>query len=195
MLEMSQHLEVNVVAYDYSGYGFSSTLNGQPIITPSERDCYENIRTVYNYLTDTRKLSPDSIIVMGRSLGTGPTCELASKHPVRAVILQSPLLSAIRVVMNTWWTLPIDIFANQDKISKINAPVFIVHGSNDVVINQNHGRQLHTLLKYPYEPIWIDGAGHNDIEADYFDQYISKMRQFISALDHEKYPKGPINKL
>ncbi len=50
---------------------------------------------------------------MGRSLGTGPTTDLASREPVGGVILQSPLLSAIRVVMDTKVTLPVDIFVNQ----------------------------------------------------------------------------------
>jgi hypothetical protein len=66
---------------------------------------------------------------MGRSLGTGPTVDFASKNNVRAVILQSPLLSAIRVVVKTYFTLPIDIFASIDKIHKVKAPVLIIHGT------------------------------------------------------------------
>lgn len=56
---------------------------------------------------------------MGRSLGTGPSCHLAAKllsikdgRKPAGLILQSPFLSAIRVVMNTPFTLPIDIFPN-----------------------------------------------------------------------------------
>lgn len=66
---------------------------------------------------------------MGRSLGTGPTVEFASKNNVRATILQSPLLSAIRVVVNTRVTLPIDIFASINKIHKVKAPVLVIHGT------------------------------------------------------------------
>jgi hypothetical protein len=78
---------------------------------------------------------------MGRSLGTGPTSDIAadSDYPVGACILQSPFLSAVRVVKHTPFTLPIDIFATQDKIHKIKAPLFIMHGTEDEVINFQHG--------------------------------------------------------
>ena len=77
---------------------------------------------------------------MGRCLGTGPSTDLASRNPVRGLILQSPIMSAIRVVMKSWTTLPFDIFANCDKIHKVNSPVFIMHGKLDNVVPFEHGR-------------------------------------------------------
>jgi len=184
--ELSRSLQIDVVGYDYSGYGFSQTEGGGPIPQPTEAFCYTDIEAVYTYLVDDQKKEPNTIILMGRSLGTGPTCELASKKTIGGVILQSPLLSAVRVVTKTPFTLPIDIFANQDKIRRIKAPIFIVHGVLDQVISIEHGKELHKLIQVPeyaWEPWWIPNAGHNDIEYNFHETYLEKLAIFISALD------------
>lgn len=114
---------------------------------------------------------------MGRSLGSGPTCYMAMpKHDhgsnVVGVILQSPLMSAIRVVMKCYFTLPFDIFPNIDRVGKFQVPTFVVHGQLDQVISWEHGKQIYDSLpdkvddqplKHP-DPWWIDDSGHNDIE-------------------------------
>lgn len=41
-----------------------------------------------------------------------------------------------------------DIFANQDKIRRIQAPVFIVHGTEDEVISVSHGRVCACACKH-----------------------------------------------
>jgi len=38
-----------------------------------------NIEAVWNYLIDIRKYSPKRIVLLGRSIGSGPTVHLASK--------------------------------------------------------------------------------------------------------------------
>lgn len=84
--EVSRHLDVNVMAYDYDGYGLS---DGEP----TEEALFADIEAAFNYLTETRMIPPEKIILYGRSLGSGPTCHqamLQSKlnKPVRGVILQ-----------------------------------------------------------------------------------------------------------
>jgi len=191
--ELSEKLKVNFVAFDYSGYGESKTKDGQQILQPSESYCFENVKAVYQHLTEDCKIPANKVIVMGRSLGSGPTVELASKNPVRAVILQSPLLSAVRVVMKSPFTLPFDLFANVDKIAKIKAPVFIIHGSVDQVVPQFHGKELYNQIpqKYAFEPYWISGAGHNDIEYRFHEEYLSKLRGFLGSLSKEEFPTKP----
>jgi len=176
-------LKVNVVIYDYPGYGLSSS-KGEKSITPCESFCYEAVSSVYDYVTNERNISPNSIIAFGRSLGTGPTCEIASRKTFGGVILQSPLLSAVRVVFNTPFNLPVDIFINQDKINKISVPIFIMHGYEDRVISIDHGKKLFNMIdnKYKYQPWWIESAGHNDIESRFQKEYFEKISEFIESL-------------
>jgi len=187
LFELSRSLQVDVVGYDYSGYGHSTGANGASIAQPSESFCFEDIDAVYKYLVDVDQKEPNHIIAMGRSLGTGPTCELASKYPIGGAVLQSPLLSAIRVVMKTPITLPVDIFANIQKIQRIRCPVFIIHGEIDDIISVEHGKTLYRLIegKTGWNPWWIENAGHNNIEHGFCEMYLQKLAEFISVLDNK----------
>jgi len=67
------------------------------------------------------------------SIKIGVTVDFASRHrEIKGVILQSPLTSAVRVVM-PFSIVGVDIFTSINKIEKIEAPTFIVHGTMDEV--------------------------------------------------------------
>ena len=160
-----QQLQVNVMIYDYEGYGLSST--GQP----NEQACYEDVDAAYAYLTNTLNTPASNIILFGRSLGTGPSCYLAHRLSKAGVdlgglILQSPLLSVYRVVLDVRFTFYGDRFPNIDYMKSVNCPVLIIHGVSDEIIPFWNGESL--FLAIPEEwrarPLWVFGAGHNDIE-------------------------------
>eukprot|EP01112_Ceratiomyxa_fruticulosa_P001196 TRINITY_DN1119_c0_g1_i4.p1 TRINITY_DN1119_c0_g1~~TRINITY_DN1119_c0_g1_i4.p1 ORF type:complete len:201 (-),score=31.03 TRINITY_DN1119_c0_g1_i4:108-710(-) len=187
MSALSTDLRSDVFAYDYSGYSLSKDQNGQRPL-PCEKFAYGDIDAAFDYLKGVG-VPPEKIVLFGKSIGTGPTTDLASRDVgVSGVILQSPLLSAVRVVMNTVVTLPVDIFVNMNKINKIRCPVFIMHGTLDEVINIQHGRTLHSLLRNPYPPWWIKGADHNDIEARHYEPYINQISEFLKNVQ----PTPPI---
>jgi fermentation-respiration switch protein FrsA (DUF1100 family) len=163
--DLSRVLRVNIMAYDYTGYGKSQG-------APHEMSCYADIEAAYRYLLTVRGLQPEQIVLYGRSLGSGPSCYLAAKtakegRSVAAVILQSPLLSAYRVAFNFRFTCIGDKFPNVDYAPNIRCPVFIVHGTQDEVVPFWHGEELFMALRKPWraKPFWVDGAGHNNIEA------------------------------
>lgn len=133
---LSQMLQVNMCAYDYSGYGLSipyNERNGHGLLenenTPSEEKCNSDICAVYKYLTTDRGIHCKNIILYGRSLGGGPSCFLASKtwnnkknkrdNGVGGLILHSTFSSVFRVVVDFGFTLPGDIFPNIDRIGDV----------------------------------------------------------------------------
>jgi len=117
---VSERLKTSVVCYDYPGYGVSNDPNvSAASVLPGEAYTYDAVENVYNYLVEQKGIAPNKIVVWGRSLGSGPTCHIASKYTVGGVILQSPLLSCVRVVMNTAVTLPIDIFATAIRFTRL----------------------------------------------------------------------------
>lgn len=163
--DLARVLRVNIMAYDYTGYGKSSG-------SPCEENCYADIESAFRYLLEVRKLKPEQIVLYGRSLGSGPSCYLASKtaregRSVAGVILQSPLLSAYRVAFNFRFTMMGDRFPNIDYASNIRCPVLIVHGTQDEVVPFWHGQELFLRVPQPWraKPFWVEGAGHNNIEA------------------------------
>lgn len=65
-----------------------------------------------------------------------------------------------------------------EKVSKITSPVLIIHGTEDEVIDFSHGLALYERCPKAVEPLWVEGAGHNDIEL--YSQYLERLRRFIS---------------
>jgi hypothetical protein len=67
--------------------------------TPLERNTYSDIEAVYNYVQEhVANGVSRSIILYGQSVGSGPSCYLASKQPVGGLILHSPFTSGMRVL-------------------------------------------------------------------------------------------------
>jgi fermentation-respiration switch protein FrsA (DUF1100 family) len=191
--QLSKILNVNIIAWEYSGYGESrlSEKDYTTAIAPKESYCYASIQSVYNYLTTERQVAPKDIISFGRSLGSGSATDLAFKNEVGGLILQSPLCSAIRVVKNTGITLPLDIFPNIDKVGKIKCPTLVIHGTSDNVIDVSHGKKLFNGVKHDNKDcLWLEGAGHNDIESDYTNQYITKLQEFILGIEETQLREG-----
>ncbi|MGH0181991.1 UNVERIFIED_CONTAM: hypothetical protein FKN15_008393 [Acipenser sinensis] len=67
---------------------------------------------------------------------------------------------------------------NIDKISKVASPVLVIHGTEDEVIDFSHGLAIYDRCPRAVEPLWVEGAGHNDIEL--YAQYLERLKQFIS---------------
>ena len=140
MERVAKGCDVNVMSYDYTGYG--SCNDGEP----SEEDVYADIEAAYDYLLNEKKLYPEQIVLYGRSLGSGPSCHLAAKtaamgRPVAGLILHSPFTSVYRVVLggDFGFTVLGDKFSNIDVVGKTQCPVFIVHGQDDQIVPVTHG--------------------------------------------------------
>ena len=55
---------------------------------------------VYDYLTQVVGVKEENIIIMGRSMGTGPASEVARVRHPHAVILVSPFESLVSAIKN-----------------------------------------------------------------------------------------------
>lgn len=69
-------------------------------------------------------------------------------------------------------------FQSIDKISKVTSPVLVIHGTEDEVIDFSHGLALYERCQRPVEPLWVEGAGHNDVEL--YGQYLERLKQFVA---------------
>jgi len=96
-----------------------------------------------------------------------------------AVILHSALMSGLRV------TCPrrkkscfFDVFPSIDKVPKISSPVLVIHGTEDEVIDFSHGLAIYEKCPRAVDPLWVEGAGHNDVEL--YNQYLERLRHFVN---------------
>lgn len=170
---LGSRINCNIFSYDYSGYGAST---GKPL----ERNLYADIDAAWQALRARYGISPDSVILYGQSIGTVPTVDLASRFECAAVILHSPLMSGMRVAFpETRRTWCFDPFPSIDKASKISSPVLVIHGTEDEVIDFSHGLEMYERCPHTVEPLWVEGAGHNDVEL--YGQYLERLKNFITT--------------
>jgi fermentation-respiration switch protein FrsA (DUF1100 family) len=174
---LSAALRCSIVCYDYSGYGLAS---GEP----SEQHVYADIHSVFKYVTTSMGIPHHRVVLYGRSLGSGPSVELASSEAVGGVILQSAFTSIISVASRTRFVAAqkaVDAFCNSAKIHRISCPVLLVHGTKDNLVPISHARDLFSRCQCPYEPLYVD-AGHNDIEHAHPQVLVAHLLRFLEHL-------------
>ena len=142
----------SVLAYDYSGYGLSQGM-------PSEQRVYQNIQTAYDYLVDEQSIKPETIIAYGHSLGGAVAADLAYKHPVGGLVLESTFVSAFRV-RTVWPLYPFDKFSTLDKLASIEVPILVMHSMDDPVIPFWHSKSLFSAANKPKMNYWLKNTGH-----------------------------------
>ncbi|XP_028779979.1 uncharacterized protein LOC114736361 isoform X2 [Neltuma alba] len=145
----------------------------------------KDIDAAYKCLKEKYGVKDEQLILYGQSVGSGPTVDLASRLPgLRGVVLHSPILSGLRVlypVKRTYW---FDIYKNIDKIGMVNCPVLVIHGTTDEVVDCSHGKQLWELCKEKYEPLWVSGGGHCNLEL--YPEFIKHLKKFVQTISNSK---------
>ncbi len=174
LLPALRDLGFAVLAYDYRGYG---TSEGRP----SERASYQDIDAAYEYLTRGLGLPAHRIIPYGRSVGAGPAVDLAARHPVGGLVLESPFTTAFRVLTRVP-LLPFDKFRNLAKIQRVGCPVLVMHGLADDVVPVAHGQRLFAAAREPKRALWVPGAGHNDFMWVAGAGWAQALRDFVSLI-------------
>ena len=173
-LESLRRAGFSVFAYDYEGYG---TSEGKP----SESGAYQDESAAYDYLAINIGVPPDRIIILGRSVGSGPAVYIAARRPAAGLVLQSPFVSAFRVLTRVP-ILPFDKFPNYKRIGHVHCPVLIVHGANDRIIGPWHGRKLFHLANKPKNFLLLEGVNHNDVDMLARGVYNQALASFAASL-------------
>lgn len=147
---------------------------------------YDDIRTAFTHLVgDGRRLAPNSIVLFGRSIGSGPTVELAAQTPgLAGVLLESGLESICRtqgalLCCCAHTCCCCDNFVNTRKLGRVDAPTLLIHGTADRVIAFSNSENNYPRLQHPVEPFWAEGAGHNDIEQLHGAEYHRRLKEFF----------------
>ncbi|MBN2063331.1 MAG: alpha/beta hydrolase [Sedimentisphaerales bacterium] len=166
-----------VVAWDYRGYGISGG-------RPNEANVLADAQLVYDYMVSELKIAPETIIVHGRSVGSGPACDLAVNNACAGLIIESGFKSAFSTVL-PWAGLPGDRFINIDKIGDITCPKLFIHGHKDNIVAFEHAQTMFDKATSPKFCLWLDKAGHNDILWLEEDKYRAAIKQFAQDIEQE----------
>lgn len=163
-----------VISYDYSGYGTSSG-------RPSEDAAYADISAVYDYAIRKIGLHPEEILLLGKSIGGGPSLDLAVRETVGGLILESVFVSAFRV-LTTVPLFPVDKFNNLKKIRTLSCPILVIHGRQDSIVPFWHGERLYEEAHPPKMRFWVDTAHHNDLMWRAGEEYWDALDRFASLV-------------
>jgi pimeloyl-ACP methyl ester carboxylesterase len=149
---------------DYRGFGKSTgRLDGEESLLEDALRMYDHLRKQY---------PEQSIVLYGRSIGTGPATWVASRRQPRALILESPYTSLVdlgawhypllpRPLIRAYLRYPLP---TEQWIRSVSCPVFLFHGTADDIIPFYMAERLNALLKGPHRLIAVPGGSHNDLD-------------------------------
>ena len=106
-----QQMGMNVFAFDYRGYGKSATTH------PNERRMIEDSEAAWTYLTQTRRISPSTILPYGVGVGASLATRLTKAHAeIPGVMLDSPYADLGDVVLKDprFRLLPVGLLFQED---------------------------------------------------------------------------------
>jgi fermentation-respiration switch protein FrsA (DUF1100 family) len=167
--------EISSLIIDYHGYGRSHG-------TPSEKACYLDALTSWEYLVRERHFESNQIILFGESLGGAVAVDLATKKEVGAIILESTFPN-IGLVANRFFPgLSVFLkrkFDSLSKISRVHVPLLQLHGDEDDLVPYELGQRLFEAANEPKKFFTIKGAHHNDTYEIGGEAYFQTIHEFI----------------
>ena len=176
--------EINLFVADYRGYGSS---NGKPTISNMIGDAH----TIFEGFKEIIRKEgfKKSLFLMGRSLGSMPTIELAFDYQdeIRGLIIESGAANNFRRLWNYLGITDNEailseesLFLNKVKIRRVHKPTLIIHGEYDQIISAEEGKELYQSSGAQDKRILIiPGAGHNDIMIVKQSLYFDTIKEFI----------------
>jgi fermentation-respiration switch protein FrsA (DUF1100 family) len=177
-------LGANVLMADYIGYGASSP--GQA----NEQRVYEGARAALDYLTGQRKIPIHDIVMVGRSIGTGPATELAKENPNAAALILVSAFTSVTDLANTIWyvrLMPLSLMEhnpmnNLAKIGAVHIPAFLTVGSEDTLTPPAMAQALLAKANDPKRLFIVLGADHNAMFKIGVKEMTEQMRSFLQTI-------------
>lgn len=177
-IQRMHELGFSVLAIDYRGFGKSS--GG----LPSEDTAREDARAAWDWLA--RHHPQQRRYIMGHSLGGAIGIELAAQvNDESGTIVESTFTSIADVASSfRWGWLPFGPFITQrfeaiKSVKNIGAPLLVVHGTADNLINPTLGRKLFEAATVPKLFVLVKGGSHHNTGSIGEAQYRAALSQLF----------------
>lgn len=144
---------------DYPGFGKSTGKF-------TEQNLYDWADYMYKFAR--AGFNADSIIIYGKSMGTGIAAHLASKEECKKLILETPYYDYPSVIKQYLPVYPVNRIIHykiptHEYLEKVKAPVTIFHGTDDMIIWYSNAKKLQQSLKQADEFVTIKDGEHNNL--------------------------------
>jgi alpha-beta hydrolase superfamily lysophospholipase len=171
-------LGFSVLAIDYRGFGKSSAG------LPSEETAREDARAAWIWLAERHPRQHRYIF--GHSLGGAIGIDLAAHVPDESGTIVESTFTSIADVASSfkWGWLPFGPFITQRfeairKVKDIGAPLLVVHGTADSLINPTLGRKLYEAATVPKMFVLVEGGSHHNTNSVGAAQYRAALSQLF----------------
>ena len=174
-IKVLNDLKVNVLIFDYRGYGMSKG-------RPSEQGLYLDCEAMYRYLVNEKNTPPEKIIGYGESLGGAVIIDLAGRLPLGGIIIEGSFTSIRDMAKHYLPFIPTFVykttFNSIDKIMKVTSPKLHFHSMSDDVVPYELGKKLFDNAQGPKKFVNLQG-GHNDSFLISEETYAAGLDSFI----------------
>jgi len=139
-LEIFHDLGLNVLVYDYRGYGASSG-------RPSEAGVYRDAAAALEWMRDRRGVRTERLVVFGRSMGAAVAARVARDSGPACLILESPFTSLPDRAAEIYPWLPVRLLLHiemntRKHVADSDLPVLVIHSRDDEIVPFGHGREV-----------------------------------------------------
>lgn len=171
---------ISVLIFDYRGYGRSTGM-------PSEVGLYQDALASYDYLIHHRRISPERLILFGRSLGAAVAGEVAVQRPSAGLIVEGAFPSIQAMSDHHYFGLParwvMDLDFNlAQKVRALHVPLLVIHGEQDSIVPIPLGKQVFDAAHEPKQWYAVSGAEHNDVPFVGGESYFREIDTFLQRV-------------
>ena len=190
-IQAYEQLPVNLMLFDYRGYGLSSG-------SPSVEGILTDARAVHEFLITELGAEQNRIILHGHSMGSLVTGRMLSELMPAAYIMESPI-SEVRSWTRRlvpWLLRPFIRFRfdeaitaqnNLERVAASDLPALFVTGTADQITPKRMAKELYAASASPLKQLsLIEGGGHNDLPT--FQQYRAALLGFVNGVFETQTP-------
>jgi hypothetical protein len=181
MIRMLMAIPVDVFIADYRGYGRSEG-------HPSEEGLYRDARGAWNHLVLERRIPPERVVLLGKSLGGAVAIDLATRVRPAGLIVQSSFTSVPDMASALMPFFPKFLLRTQmdslRKIPEVACPKLFIHSPADEIVPYRLGRRLFEAASESKRFYEVPGAPHNETYLVGGEAYLEAIRVFIRSCAH-----------
>lgn len=170
-------LGLDVLIFDYRGYGKSGG-------RPDEPGIYADARAAYAELVEKRGIPPEKVVLFGESLGGAVAIALAEAGKAGALICEGTFTSIADMSREIYPFLPARLlvtmnFDGLSRVGKIDVPKLFIHSVDDEVVPFRQAERLYAAAREPKEFYRLRG-GHNEAAIMAGEEWSRRIGDFLT---------------
>ena len=185
-IRLLHSLGLSSLVFDYRGYGNSTG-------KPSEAGTYRDAQAAYDWLTGSKGVPAEQVVVFGRSLGGSIAAHLAGRVAAAGLVIESAFTSYPDIGAKFYPYMPVRPFARfkyntRAHVAKVTCPVLVMHSRDDAFVPYKFGERIFAAAGEPKQFVEILG-GHNDgflVSGDLYKDAWLKWLEFLDSRQPER---------